>query len=368
MFFNKNQINDDKSRIAQLEAEISQLRRENELLHKVKEVAEMRCCFGMRQLEYVEQLQALWFSSTQAIDDIRNTMASSAGKLAEEGKAVQVSMVRVDDIHKSLFQLTDSLQIIQKESQDASVSVGGLKSVASGIENFVSLIKGISEQTNLLALNAAIEAARAGEQGRGFAVVADEVRTLARRTAEATAEIDALISTIAKEVDSVAFGINALGERGAVLSDEVNAVSSHVRQVGEVASQVDRSFELTSAEAFLETVKLDHIVWKGQVYNCISHEGEGAALSLADHTSCRLGKWYAEGEGRQKYSHLESYKRLDSSHRSVHDNGFKAIESLKQGNRDQMLKSLQAMEAASEKVITIITDMEKQIRADNVMH
>jgi hypothetical protein len=105
----------------------------------VKEVAEMRCCFGMRQLEYVEQLQALWFSSTQAIDDIRNTMASSAGKLAEEGKAVQVSMVRVDDIHKSLFQLTDSLQIIQKESQDASVSVGGLKSVASGIENFDEL-------------------------------------------------------------------------------------------------------------------------------------------------------------------------------------------------------------------------------------
>ena len=361
MFFRSQKKAVETIPTAECNDHIHKLEQENELLHKVKIVAEMRCEFGLTQYQYVKDLQSLWFSSTDAIDSIRNTMAGSATRLRDENDSVQASLARVGEISLTLGKLTESLDIIQNESQEASTAVGGLKSVASGIEDFVSLIKGISEQTNLLALNAAIEAARAGEQGRGFAVVADEVRTLAQRTADATAEIDALISTIGGEVDRVARGIAALGERGAVLSDEVGTVSSHINEIGDVAGQVCQSFERTSAESFLETVKLDHIVWKGQVYAAISQEQDVELPTLVDHTMCRLGKWYAEGEGREKYGHLNAYRRLDAPHKGVHENGFKAMEAHSEGNRDAMLGYLEAMETASREVIAILTEIEEAV-------
>jgi len=354
----------DSIKVIECNARIEKLKQENELLHKIKEVADMRGDYGLKQFQQVKDLQSLWYDSTEAIDNIRTTMAGAATRLQDENKVVQSSLARVDDISSTMGRLTESLDVIQNESQEASTAVGGLKSVASGIENFVSLIKGISEQTNLLALNAAIEAARAGEQGRGFAVVADEVRTLAQRTADATAEIDTLISTIAEEVDRVARGIAALGERGACLSAEVDTVTAHVQEVGEVAGQVRSSFIRTSSESFLETVKLDHIVWKGQVYAIISQEKDIDFDALADHTSCRLGKWYTTGDGRVNFGHMEAYRKLELPHKAVHENGFKAIEAFHNKRGADMLRYLEGMEKASCEVIDILTELEEAIATE----
>jgi len=162
---------------------------------------------------------------------------ASAKQTAEESRAVVQSSVAATQGLASLFNETnDSITLVEKYSKE----IGGV----------LDVIRGISEQTNLLALNAAIEAARAGEAGRGFAVVADEVRTLAQRTQESTEEIDTMISSLQTRT---AQAVSLMGKGNEEVKSVANQAENAENSLQQIAHQVGEINELnniiaTSAE------------------------------------------------------------------------------------------------------------------------
>ncbi len=176
--------------------------------------------------------------------------AQVAGQVAMDGVALaRESLSGMERIHTTVNEATDFVERLGNSSQE----VGAI----------VSVIKEIADQTNLLALNAAIEAARAGEQGRGFAVVADEVRKLAEKTTQATAKISAMIQTIQSEtrqaVTAIGNGMNEassgvqhaqnVGQSLESIANGVSALSASVREISLATGQQRNAVDQVRANA-----------------------------------------------------------------------------------------------------------------------
>ena len=353
-----------KRQNAQLEAQLAEAQSKAELMEGIKEVAELQRSYALKQMDAQQHLYTLWIDSTQTIDVIRHAVANSSTELDKQHDALSESVSSFDQIHILLSHIANSLNNIDTRTQDACTAVEALAGHGNNIVKFVSEIQTISEQTNLLALNAAIEAARAGEQGRGFAVVADEVRSLAQKSAQASSEITTLVDAITSQTSQVSGQINEMGTSTQSLSEQTDSVKVIVGDITDVSKNMFRVIRNSSHISFLQTVKLDHVVWKAGVYRYIWNMAEEGA-EFEGHENCRLGNWYYQGEG-QKYKGLTSFKALETPHKEVHRFGVLAMEKHDQDNEAAAYEELKKMEAASDELISILDRLEVEIVSSEV--
>ncbi|PMN94728.1 methyl-accepting chemotaxis protein [Enterovibrio norvegicus] len=281
----------------------------------------------------------------EMLTSIREGLVTNAEKLLSE----KHELSELDGMFAQTLTAIENLSIratrISKDVERNQSAVAELTETTTSINRFVAAVKEISEQTNLLALNAAIEAARAGEAGRGFAVVADEVRQLARKAGEASQQIESLVKKVILQNAEIQEFVEE-SQRGAEeVATSSTQIGSVVHDVIDKSKVMQKVIQDAATTAFLNTVKLDHAVWKSVVYGYISNSDFGKTVN--SHTECRLGEWYFKGDGAKYFSQFSSFNKLDRPHKLVHESGKLALESGARGDYTWMVNHLNTMENGS---------------------
>ncbi|OOC28849.1 chemotaxis chemoreceptor TlpD [Helicobacter pylori] len=207
------------------------------------------------------------------------------------------------------------IESLYEKMQNATSLADSLNQRSNEITQVISLIDDIAEQTNLLALNAAIEAARAGEHGRGFAVVADEVRKLAEKTQKATKEIAVVVKSMQQEANDIQTNTHDINSIVGSIKGDVEELKSTVKNNMIVAQAAKYTIYNVNNRVFCGLAKLDHVVFKNNLYGMVFGLN---SFDITSHKNCRLGKWYYEGAGKENFSNTSGYRALESHHASVH--------------------------------------------------
>mgnify|MGYP003759792649 CR=1 FL=1 len=365
------------------------------------------------QTEALHSMSASIEELSASIENVSSISQKVSEKSSEVKQITEVGVRNISNSIEFVRKSFDDIETIDKHMQE-------VKQKTHTINSIVDIVKGIADQTNLLALNAAIEAARAGEHGRGFAVVADEVRKLAEHTKNSVIDIQTNLSELQKDIDLSVEKINITSQQlgsgkqlvdtslesiGLIdnsidsvndtiiqvaanteeqtaatqsftasiidLSNQADSINNSSYDIGKLIFDLSKKIEATRFDLvkdcsylndidLIEIYKTDHLIWRWKVYNMLLGNENLDINVVADYKQCRLGKWYY-GPDADKFKHNKAFTELEKPHIELHNAAKDAVMAYERKDIKTSEESLKKMDMCSKKVFALLDELKREL-------
>lgn len=353
-------------------------------------------------------------TAARDLSDSINTISQNSGAVMESISSAEQHLTSGVELSG---RAQDVMENVVTNVEEVSEDLHKLNDASSQIGDIANLIEKIARKTNMLALNATIESAQAGEAGRGFQVVASEVKNLANQTAEATEEIRKRIKSfgvLIKQMEerfqsslgSIHEGHDIIGKNTEYMGDaanlfnEVNSSVTNIMSslqeqtdasvnisegVEKISDMMGRSNKITkeaskyvtnankimceSAEywhkyagthSLIEIAKLDHIVFKKRVVDAVMENTAWLPGDVPDHHNCRLGKWY-DNVADERILNAPSYKELVVPHTEIHSKAKEILTYMQQGDKNAAVRGLIELNEISIVVLKLLDQLDQEV-------